>query len=522
MKLSKKLLALVMVFVCALSVSFGACSGGQEPDSETDLTISFWKAGWGDQYIKNTIADFEIAYPQYNVDLQSSTNGFMFAETIDHGAEMNNIDLYIGSFMQTPYNEHTEPLNDLLNRKCYGENITLGEKLGQFYCDGLTHRDGNIYGLPESSGGYVGLVYNADMIGEGTDYDIPVTTDELELLVLDLLDDNNLTNVYPFIHYGQGDYWQRVYQQWWIQYDGIDAYYDFIALKDADGNSPSKNVITAQDGRWASISVLESIVSKDTVYPGSNQLDYQQAQTYFMNGASVMMANGNWLINEMKSNKEASASNLKLMRTPVISALALPDENGYDRLPSVEDDRELAAVIRKMDEDVAYGRGGALTGDGFDITREDYDRIYEARFVGAPGCDASLMVIPDYSTAKDAAKDFLLFVFSDEQLKKKSQLLHADCSFSGSNFTLDTTGWLDFEISAMELGKHTTPVLGEAVGIKSNLFTLGGLAIWYTSPIREFCQQESLTKEQYWNKLIDYYERNWDAAVRNAAAALEG
>ena len=519
MKFTKKIISLLVAIVVTLGIAFTGCSGGGGANSEADLTISFWKAGWGDQYIKNAIEDFKIAYPEYNVDLQSSTNGFMFEETIDLGAEMNGIDLYIGSFMQTPYNENTESLNDLLNENCYGESITVGEKIGRTFSDGLKHPDGNIYGLPESSGGYVGLVYNADIIGEGTGYEIPVTTNELEILVLDLLGDDNLSNIYPFIHYGQGDYWQRIYQQWWIQYDGLDAYYNFLALKDEDGNTPAKSVLTKSDGRWESISVLESIVSKDTVYPGSNKLEYQQAQTYFMNGVAVMMANGNWLINEMKSNSEATASNLKMMRTPVISALAYPDENGYDRLPSVEDDKELAAVIRKMDDDIAFGRGVALSGPGFEITREDYDRIYEARYIGAPGCDSSLCVIPEYSIAKRAAKDFIKFIYSDEQLKKKSVLLHTDCSFEGSNFTIETDNWIDFEVVSMELVKHTIPVLGEAVGIKSKLFTVGGIKVWgSTSPITAFCQQDALTKEKYWTNLVSYYEQSWDTAVRNAAS----
>ena len=512
---AKKVLSSVMACLMTFSVvgasACGGGGGGGDAGTPSDLTISFWKAGWGEQYMRDTVEAFKLAYPNYNVDYQPTTNGFMFSETIELGAEMNPIDLYIGSFMMTPYDELTEPLNSLYQEKCYGENITLADKLGASTVEGMRHRDGNIYGVPEPSSGYVGLIYNADIIGEGTDYEIPVTTDELELLVSDLSYDPELDEVYPFIHYGQGDYWKRVYEQWWIQYDGLDAYYDFIALKDENGNTPSKDVILAEDGRYEAVKVLETIVSKDTVYPGSNKLEYQQAQTLFMNGASVMMANGNWLINEMKSNTEATTKNLLIMRTPVISAL-------IDKLTSVEDDAELAAVIRKMDEDLAFGRGGALTGDGFDITKEDYDRIYEARYIGAPGSDTSLFVIPEYSTAKEAAKDFIKFAFSDEQLKKKSQTLHMDCSLPGSNFTVDTTGWSAFEICAKELGKSTISVLGEAVGIKSNLFTAGGLTVWYSSPIVALCQEESLTAETYWESLIRYYNNKWDEAVRNAAA----
>ena len=179
MKITKKSIGLFMAFLTAFSVAGSGCGPDTPPSSPTDLTISFWKAGWGEEYMINMVADFKAAYPEYNVDLQSSTDGFVFADTIDLDEEMNPIDLYIGSFMQTPYNERTEPLNDLLTEKCYGENITLGDKIGATMVDGLKHRDGKVFGIPEASSGYVGLVYNADIIGEGTDYEIPVTTDEL-------------------------------------------------------------------------------------------------------------------------------------------------------------------------------------------------------------------------------------------------------------------------------------------------------------------------------------------------------
>ena len=514
MKFTKKLICLMMALVTVFSVSLGACNNNSndEPNTETDLTISFWKAGWGDEYIKSVITDFEEAYPEYNVDLQSSTDGFVFASTIDHGAEMNNIDLYIGSFMQTPYNEGTLALNDLYEKPCYGETMTLGEKLGKTYSEGMKYPDGNIYGVPHVGGGYQGLVYNAEIIGEGTDYEIPVTTDELDLLVMNLLDDPELTNVKPFIHYGSGDYWQRVYQQWWIQYDGIDAYYDFIALKDADGNAPVKDVLTTEDGRWEAISVLESIITEDTVYKGSNNLGYQQAQTFFMNGQAVMMANGSWLVNEMKSNTEASAKNLKMMRTPVISSI-------IDKLEDIDDDEELAALIRKMDDDVANFRGTATNGPGYSCTQADIDRVREARFVEAPGCDTSLMVIPEYAVAKDAAQDFILFLMSDNQLKKQSEILHSNLALEGSKFTVDTTDWLDFELSAMDLSKNSIPVLFEAVGIKHKIFTVGGMAIWNTSPIVAFCQTDNLSKEKYWEDLVNYYEGKWDKALEYAEAA---
>lgn len=503
--------AVLIAAVMSLTLCVG-CSGKGPNNGDTSvLTISFWKAGWGDEYLKEIVADFELAYPQYTVDLQSSTDGFVYANTIELGAEINDIDLYIASFMNTPYDEYSEPLNDLLNEKCYGDNVTVGEKLGATLRDGLKYPDGNIYGMPEVIGTSQGLVYNADWIGEGTDYAIPVTTDELETLVSELSYDENFKNIKPFIHYGQGDYWQRVYQQWWVQYEGLDAYYDFLRLKDGSGQSPSKDVLTAEDGRYKALSVLDSILSEDTVYAGSNNLTYQQAQTFFMNGSAVMMANGNWLINEMKSNTEATSKNLKMMRTPVISSI-------IEKCDSIEDDAELAALIRKIDEDTASGRADALSGNGFSVTKEDYERVFAARYYTAPANDASLMVIPEYSTMKDAAKEFIKFYYSDASLSKVSSKLHCPITMECTNLTVDRSAWLPFEKECWDLVAHDIMVLGEAVGIKNDVFTYGGMLVWNASPVVAFSQHNRTDLNTYWNNLISYYEGQWQTSLDNVAA----
>lgn len=511
MKKTKKLICLVSSLLMATSACLGSCGPAEVTGDTSTLTISFWKCGWGDEYIKTVIADFETAHPEYTVELQSSTDGFVYQNTIELGATMNDIDLYIGSFMATPYDENAESLNSLLNEKCEGDNVTVGDKLGETYREGMKYRDGNIYGLPEPFTTYSSIVYNADMIGEGTDYAIPVTTDELEALVSDLSYDDNFKNVKPFIHYGQGDYWKYVYQQWWVQYAGIDNYYDFLRLNDATDETVAPSLLE-KDGRYYSLQVLDTLLSSDTVYAGSNNLQYQQAQTLFMNGSAVMMANGGWLVNEMKANTEASASNLRMMRTPVISAIA-------NKCDSISDDEELAACIRKMDIDVASGRKDGLNGEGFSVTQEDYDRIYEARYCSNPGYDASLMVIPEYSTAKDAAKAFVKFYYSDAEVAKVLNILHQPTSLSACNISIDRSNWLPFEKDIWDLQSKTITVLGEAVGIKNELFTYGGLNVWGTrSPIVAFTQTERYDLDSYWTELVSYYGDTWKNAVKNVKA----
>lgn len=506
----KKIVSILLALSLSVgtAAAFAGCSNSTSvANTETDIQFSFWKSGFGDEYMKATIAAFKEEYPQYNVIFESSTDGFVFGNTIELGADYNTIDLYATSVIDQPYNEYAEPLDDILTATIPGESKPIGEKMIPEVRDGMKYSDGHHYGL-SYSGALEGIVYNKEII-DGVKYKVPRTTQELEYLVYSLMDDPELKNVKPFIHFSGGGYWNRVYKTWQVQYDGLDYYYNtFLPLKDGD-TAPSKNVIVKEDGRKKALEVLDRIISTDSVVSGSNGLVYTNAQTMFMNGSAVMMVTGNWLVNEMKSNTEATATDLKMMKTPVISSIR-------EKTPSILDDTELCALIDAID--AAESRESIpLEGTGYKVEQADLNRVYEARNLMSSNFDGHAFIIPEYSNAKEAAKDFIKFCYSDTAIKLFYEYTHSAYPAALSTGTINSDDWLEFEKTAVELTENSIPILQEAVPYRSILFTYGGLKPFGTADIIGSMSVEQDRKDAtaLWSEALKHFD-NWDTFLSNA------
>lgn len=77
----------------ALAGSMAACGGEKAPDTAEVIELSYWSSGLGEEYIKETIKNFEIKYPQYKVYFDSSPNGGAINNTFGYGANYDTVDL---------------------------------------------------------------------------------------------------------------------------------------------------------------------------------------------------------------------------------------------------------------------------------------------------------------------------------------------------------------------------------------------------------------------------------------------
>ena len=87
---------------------------------------------------------------------------------------------------------------------------------------------------------------------------------------------------------------------------------------------------------------METLIDSQYVVSGSNSADHTTQQTKFLNGRAVMMCNGAWMNNEMKTASSTS-KNFSIMQTPVISSIV-------DKLTDVKTDAMLSAVIEVVDK----------------------------------------------------------------------------------------------------------------------------------------------------------------------------
>ena len=410
----KKIISFALMGVMSLATVFATgCkgnNGGQ--DSATDIEITFWRSGMGDDFMKEIVKAFEEKYPEYNVELNSETTNTAISDNIMNGAKYNTVDLYFEPIPSNSLFQYLEPIDDVLTMVNEGESKKISEKINKSLLDNYRFYDGKYYTLPYG-GGVCGIVYNEDLM-QG--HQIPKTTDELRHLVMDLYSEYEEGDVKvdckPFIYFS-GGYWEYAYNAWQVQYDGLDYYYNTFstlgqdpAVLGTNNEKPNQEILTKKDGRYQALKVMETLLDSQYIVSTSNSADHTEQQTKFLNGKATMMCNGAWMNNEMK-NSDASSKNFNIMPTPVISAIV-------DNLTDVKSDFMLSAVIDVVDKvvdgevdinTIKQENGTYKIGENF-ICESDWNKIYEARTIIWENYSQHAICIPNYAVAKEGAKKF--------------------------------------------------------------------------------------------------------------------
>lgn len=429
-KLSKFLAAILCVII---AMSLFSCAK-PIPNTATDVELVFWMSGNGRAYIDKMAAAFEKKNPGIKVYVTATAE--VQNMTLYGSPETNTADLYLTTMENyAPYaKKYMEPLNDVLASKVDGNDTTIREKLNADVLKYMTIED-NIYTVPWSSS-INGIMYNKGLFDK-YGYKPARTTRELNDLALKIYSDGRT----PFVHFMQ--YWRYITEAWMAQYDGIDAYFDKWSAGFTDENGVKtqrdiraftqqydQNADGTYSGAYHSINALYELVSpKGYVLNGSNSFSHTQSQTYFLGDRALMMPNGSWVENEMKSAGEMSVA---LMKTPVISALGT----------------KLGINERQLKTLVSLADGDTLTADELvliaDIGQETRDAVAFARNIHYTEMSQHHAFIPNYSIAEDSAKEFLKFYYSDEGLKIFAETTQMPLPAKLSNGSINTDGWSDF------------------------------------------------------------------------------
>ena len=519
----KKFISLLLTMVSVFAAfALTACSCGSDKDGgENVIQINYWKAGLGDEFFKSIVEEFKKDNPEYDVEVNYKEDFSDFGSKITLGAKYNHVDLYFGTIPDPSYNrDYLEPLNSVLTEVNTGETKKVGEKIDSYLLENAKYWDDNYYSLPYG-GGICGIVYNNTLIKEvrGENPKIPNTTDELKDLVIDIYEKYD-QNRKSFIHFS-GGYWNYVQDVWQAQYDGLEEYENFYRLGAAANTigtaneTPSKDVLTTEDGRYKVLKVFESLLGGGGkhVVAGSNSATHTEAQTKFLNGDAVMMCNGAWLVNEMKG-VGATYTDFRVMRTPVISTIT-------EKLEDKEmDDETLSAIIDKIDAGKDYSDPEVSV---LCSHQNDFNRIKEARSLIWQVFSEHGACIPNYATAKEGAKKFVKYYFSDKAQKIFNDTVHIALPFTYDNAenVPDTSSWTNFEKDMYNYANSLT-MLGVANGKRSSLFTVGGLvnypAIDNNNTIISLMSRPSDYKdaEYVWGKMVELYNKDWQTYMTNA------
>ena len=156
-------------------------------------------------------------------------------------------------------------------------------------------------------------------------------------------------------------------------------------------------------------------------------LSFIQAQGYFWGvnvgqgttGAgktklAAFMINGDWNYSETRASYgDTKNADIRFMETPVSSKFV-------DLLDTLDDDEELSALVKAIDENASAILGSAETvstntiiGDGYEVSKSDFMRVYEARRICVTTLNQQLLSVPANCGDFELVKEFLKFMASD-------------------------------------------------------------------------------------------------------------
>ena len=494
-----KILALGLASVSMASMV--ACGGGGKGGdgySEDVIEISYWSSGYGTSYLSKVIKAFEADNPGLTVSLSSSSA--VTTGDIYNRADDSTTDLYI-SVMDDylAYTEYLEPLDSVLDMTVDG--VKVKDKLDSEYLNAVKASDGKTYTLTWAEG-LGGMVYNADVF-TARGYKEPKTTTELTKLALTM----NSDGYTPFVHYKE--YWNYMSWLWMAQLDGASAYQDYWkgTWTNADGSKEENSikVFKQTDTKLAVFNVLYDLLSPNGyTYTGTNTLSHTVAQTYFLNGYGLMMPNGSWVETEMQS-AESTVKNIKMMKTPVISALGT-------KLGITEN--QLVAAVAYVDGDTLTSAQqsavNAMSAETIDAVRKARNMVYSEKM-------NHLFLIPEYASAKEAAKKFIAYYYSDKALalEETSGMMlpatYSDGAKRKSAYENEST----FVKSTIDLGEVCTRIYRCKTG---KLLYDGGIKnLWFYDPITSFTYGNDLiTVSDYFKKENSYWDGEWNNILTNA------
>ncbi len=509
--------------ICALAglmsvAALTGCGGDKKKaNSATDIEIAYWIGGYGQEFMDNIVEAFNDKYPEYHAYLSDpSKNATTVANRLNLKDD-DTVDIYCNQLTAVrSYLDTMLPINELLDETIDGESVTLRQKYNASLLDALTEGDGTIRMLG-FAGSTAGIIYNADII-DGRNYTVPRTSDELQMLCVDL----NGNDIKPFIHFQDSNlgYYTYLLKAWQAQYCGMDYYKNnWLQLKDGDGNVNSKEVMLSEtDGRKAALIALGKVVTPEFCYRGSNSNKFTISQTYFLQGEAAMMVNGSWLEYEM-AGSSSSQPNMRMMRTPVISSI-------IDKCTTITDDETLCLVVDSVDA-VIDGAASPLTGNadatvnvgGYDISEADWQTIYDARKIIYNNGSDHAMFINKYSNAQEGAKKFVQFYFSDEG----HRLFIENCNSIplvqfGANTNIDTSEWSEFTRTQFEdMQKLTWVYDGIAqspIFTKTSTHMYGTLAI--SSKLSATNSNDRKTAAQLWEDYKKDVNNKWSDWMKAA------
>lgn len=302
-KVVRKLMALALVSTMATSMLAGCGSSddsgkdsGKDADKgseETVLKVAAFEGGNGTQIWEDIAKAFEESHDGVKVELEMSPElDKDLTKAIQNGDVPDVVYYNLGQpsgFTETMLKEEAiADISDVFDDE-------LKDKMLDGILDGTDaqpYGDGKIYLAPIF---YTptGFWYNATLVGEGKQYEIPTTWDEFFALGEQAKKDGHSLFTFPTTGYFDATIYAML-----AQAGGLDFYND--ALKyDA-------NTWTSDEGKKVLDTVAKLVgkdyTQEDTVSNANADGGFKINQQNVIDGKALFMPNGNWVIGEMAAS----------------------------------------------------------------------------------------------------------------------------------------------------------------------------------------------------------------------------
>lgn len=302
-KVVRKLMALALVSAMATSMLAGCGSSddsgkdsGKDADKgseETVLKVAAFEGGNGTQIWEDIAKAFEESHDGVKVELEMSPElDKDLTKAIQNGDVPDVVYYNLGQpsgFTETMLKEEAiADISDVFDDE-------LKDKMLDGILDGTDaqpYGDGKIYLAPIF---YTptGFWYNATLVGEGKQYEIPTTWDEFFALGEQAKKDEHALFTFPTTGYFDATIYAML-----AQAGGLDFYND--ALKyDA-------NTWTSDEGKKVLDTVAKLVgkdyTQEDTVSNANADGGFKINQQNVIDGKALFMPNGNWVIGEMAAS----------------------------------------------------------------------------------------------------------------------------------------------------------------------------------------------------------------------------
>ncbi len=295
-------------------------------DKEVTLKVTFFEAGFGNEWQNWLKTEFENKYPNVTVELVGDAN---LTETLTPMIEsgVDAPDIYMANGIKW---EEWGPqglvmdLTTLYDEKVPGTDMTLDEYItdvakDKFYYD-LGEENGGIkkYAVPWSAGP-MSVVYNVNMFEENN-WEYPQTWDEFETLCEKI----KAAGIAPITYPGKYPNYTRPFiRAWQLQAMGEDKFL-------GEFKNPTNADIYGDPAILESFSNFKKLFDKGYIMNGTAALDHTQVQMEFINNKVAMILNGYWLEAEME---EAWPDGYKIEMAPVPQGGKMDKPVSYINMP---------------------------------------------------------------------------------------------------------------------------------------------------------------------------------------------